>query len=434
VDTADVSALAAQVSNGRLSLKLSKPVKVLVFTALFPNNVWPNHGIFVKQRMAKVAQIGGCEVRVIAPVPYHPPIRVGKRWGHSQVAREEVIDGIQVYHPRYFIIPKVSMAFHGFMMFLSVLYLVKRIQAQFDFDIIDAHYVYPDGFAAVLLGALLGKPVVVSARGSDINLFANLPIVRSFVVYTLSRAQRVIAVSEALRQAMVKLGASKDKISVISNGVDTQKFKRVAKVEARSILGLDPSHKIILSVGGLNPVKGFDLLVRSFKLLFDRCRKCKPHLIIAGDGQCRSDLERLIGEYDLTANVCLVGAVPHDRLFQWYSAADVFCLASISEGWPNVLIEALACGVPVVAAAVGGVPEIVTSKAVGLLTERTEQSIAACLEIAMERNWDTQEIRECATAHSWDVAAGKILDVFDSILDPQPSMGRKQLISNAKTQ
>jgi teichuronic acid biosynthesis glycosyltransferase TuaC len=409
-------------------------VKILVFTTLFPNNIWPNHGVFVKERMSAVARLDDCEVRVIAPVPYHPPIRIGKRWRHSQVAREEGIDGIRVYHPRYFMIPKISMLFHGFMMFLSVLYFVKTIKAQFDFDIIDAHYVYPDGFAAVLLGALLRKPVVVSARGSDINLFARLPVVRRFVSYTLRRAHSVIAVSEALRQAIGKLGIPSDKISVISNGVDTQKFKRVDKAEARTILRLNSNQKIILSVGGLNPVKGFDLLVRSFKLLSDRSKKCKSNLIIAGDGQCRSDLERLIGECNLTAYVRLVGAVPHDRLFQWYSAADVFCLASESEGWPNVVLEALACGVPVVAAAVGGVPEIVTSKAMGLLTERTEQSIAANLQTALERDWDTEQITERATAHSWDVAAAKIFAVFNSILDPQPSLGRKQLISNAKRQ
>src|ERR1044072_7341540 len=139
-------------------------MKILVFTTLFPNNVWPNHGVFVKERMSAVAGLGGCEVKVIAPVPYHPPMRVGKRWRHSQVAREEVIDGIHVYHPRYMLIPKISMPIHGIMMFFSVLLLTKRIRRQFDFDIIDAHYVYPDGFAAVLLGRIFRKPVMVTAR------------------------------------------------------------------------------------------------------------------------------------------------------------------------------------------------------------------------------------------------------------------------------
>src|SRR5438093_9006750 len=147
-------------------------MNVLVFTSLYPNNVWPHHGVFVKERMTTFAQIEGCSVKVVAPVPYFPPIKLGHRSRFSQIAQREVIEGVEVYHPRYFMIPKLSMAFHGLLMFLSALPCIKKLQRNFAFDIIDAHYVYPDGFFGVLLGNFFKKPVVVSACGIVFNIIS----------------------------------------------------------------------------------------------------------------------------------------------------------------------------------------------------------------------------------------------------------------------
>src|SRR5262249_21430057 len=153
-------------------------MKVLVFTSLYPNNIWPNHGVFIKERMAQFAKLNACEVKVVAPVPYFPAVKLNWRWRFSQIAPVEIRDGLEVYHPRYFLIPKVGMVLYGLMMFVSVLSTVRRVQRSFDFDLIDGHYVFPDGFAAVLLGRFFGKPVVVSARGSDINFYSNFPVIR----------------------------------------------------------------------------------------------------------------------------------------------------------------------------------------------------------------------------------------------------------------
>src|SRR5262245_3251327 len=190
-------------------------MKVLVFTSLYPNNIWPNHGVFIKERTSHFAKFDGCEVKVVAPVPYFPAVKLNWRWSFSQVARRESRDRIEVYHPRYFITPKVGMMLYGWMMFLSVLPVVREIQKNFAFDLIDAHYVYPDGFAAVLLSRFFKKPVVVSARGSDINLFKTFPLIRRRLKFVLRKADRVIAVSEALRNTMVELQVPKNKIDVI---------------------------------------------------------------------------------------------------------------------------------------------------------------------------------------------------------------------------
>jgi len=388
-------------------------MKILVFTTLFPNNIWPNHGVFVKERMSAVAGVDGCELRVIAPVPYHPPIRVGKRWGHSQVAREEVIEGIQVYHPRYFMIPKISMPFHGIMMFLSVFLLVKRIQRQFDFDIIDAHYVYPDGFAAVLLGRIFRKPVVVTARGSDINVFTDLPFIGQLVRYTLEKVDGVIAVSDALKKRIVELGIPEKKIGVVPNGVDPTKFHPMVKSRARKNLGLPNHGKVLLSVGGLSLVKGFDYLIRAIKILIDEFRETDVLLVIVGEGELRKELLRMISAYSLDGHVRLVGAVRHHELGLWYSAADLFCLASRSEGWPNVVVESLACGTPVVATAVGGIPEIINCETLGVLMDSNDRQIAETISKALKQVWRPQEIAGHMEQYTWENAAKSVVRTLE---------------------
>ena len=390
-------------------------MKILVFTSLYPNNVWPNHGVFIKERMRQFAKFDGYEVKVIAPVPYFPAFKLNWRWRFSQVARWERRNGIEVHHPRYFLTPKIGMSLYGWMMFLSVLPAVRRIQKDFDFDLIDAHYVYPDGFAAVLFGWVFKKPVVVSARGSDINLFKTFPLIRKLLRYVLRRAARVIAVSKALKEAMVQLGIPEEKISRIPNGVDPEQFYPVPKEQARRELGL-PNRRTVLSVGNLTDNKGFDLVIKSFRVLVDRFHEKDIQLAIVGDGPCRSQLEKMILSLRLEGQVRMVGAVSHDKLRLWYSGADVFCLASSREGWPNVLLESLACGTPVVATAVGGIPEIISSDNVGLLSEREESKLAEAIRAALKKSWRSDEIVAYARRFTWEQTALAVLDVFDSVL------------------
>jgi glycosyltransferase involved in cell wall biosynthesis len=389
-------------------------MKVLVFTTLYPNNIWPNHGVFIKERMSRFARLDGCEVKVIAPVPYFPPIRLNWRWKFSQVASRELSHDIAVYHPRYFMTPKIGMALYGWMMFLSVLPTVKKVKKNFEFDLIDAHYVYPDGFAAVLLGSLFSKPVVVSARGSDINLLRTFPLIRKLLQYVLRKAARVVAVSNALKEAMVQLGIPEAKISAIPNGVDAKKFYPLPKQQARRELGL-PDRKTVLSVGNLTDNKGFDLVIKSFRVLADKFHEKDIQLAIVGDGPYRSHLEKLISSLRLDDRVRMVGAVSHDKLHFWYSAADLFCLGSSREGRPNVVLESLACGTPVVATPVGGIPEIISSENVGLLCKRDESKIAEAIRTALRKSWCTEEIVAYANKFTWEQTAVAVRDVFDSV-------------------
>jgi glycosyltransferase involved in cell wall biosynthesis len=308
------------------------------------------------------------------------------------------------------------MTLHGLLMFLSVLPAIKKLQKDFDFDLIDAHYVYPDGFAAVLLGQLFKKPVIVSARGSDINLFKEFSHIRRLLRYTLSKADGRIAVCQALGEAIVDLGIPQEEVTVIPNGVDTNKFYPLPKKNVREKLNL-PNGKVLLSVGNLIPRKGFDLLLKALRLLLIEHQEKDLYLVIVGEGPARSDLEHMIASYNLGEHVRLAGDIPHENLCLWYSAADLFCLASSREGWPNVLLESLACGTPVVATAVWGTPEIIRSDKLGFLTERNERALAETISLALNKTWQSDALVRYAQEHTWERVAQSILRLFDSFLD-----------------
>jgi len=377
--------------------------------------------VFIKERMTFFADLDGVEVKVVAPVPYFPDIRLGSRWRYSQVTSYQLIEGLEVYHPQYFMTPKVGMSFYGLTMFWSVLPVVKTLQKKFNFDIIDAHYAYPDGYAATLLGDYFKKPVVVSARGSDINLYGEFLIIRKFLRRTLLKANRVVAVCQALKKGIVRLGVPEEKVSVIPNGVDRCKFCPVPKEEARRRLKL-PDKKIILSAGHLTPNKGFDYLIKALKILRTDFDQKGIYLVIVGEGEFRKELEKKISFLNLGEHVRLAGAIPHEEMRDWYSAADLFCLASGQEGWPNVILESLACGTPVVATSAGGIPEIISSNGVGILAERTEEDIARKISIALKQSWNREEIVKFAEKHTWNQVALQVYDVFKSVLNnPHPN-------------
>ena len=390
-------------------------MKVLVFTSLFPNNVWRNQGIFVKERISEIARLGRCEMKVVAPVPFYPPIKFGWRAAYNRVIRKELVDNLEVCHPRYFMIPKIGMILQGWMMFVSLIPFIKELRSNFDFDLIDAHYVYPDGFAAVLLGRLLKKPVVVSARGSDVNQFAEFPVIRNMLRYTLNSAAGLIAVCEALKDEVATLGIPSSRISVIPNGVDTTKFFPTSRQQARETLGLPIRRRIILCVGALIPRKGHDYTIRSLKLLTSMHDCADLLLVLAGSGPERNSLEILVQSLGLQAHVRFLGEIPHQQLQLWYSAADVSCLVSSKEGWPNVVLESLACGTPVVATDVWGIPEIIRSDTTGLLTKQDDREIAATLYKALTRKWCSDSILEFASQNTWVHAAEAVQSVFESI-------------------
>ncbi len=390
-------------------------MNILTFTTLWPNAEQPNFGIFVKHRVAALSKLDGVHVRVVAPIPEtgllpRAVLTRSFRWQQmSRVPERETIDGLQTFHPHYLVTPKLGMRFYGSWMARGAWETVQRLHAEQPIDLIDAHYVYPDGYAAALIGERLNIPVFITARGTDINLFSRMPAIRLKIINALNRADGVIAVSESLKQRMIELGVIGQKIAVIGNGIDREVFYPRGRDESRRRLGLDAEDRIILTVGALVPLKGIDRLIDAMVLLPDRKR---VKLFVIGEGVERRRLESQISALGLRDTVFPVGAKPQAELADWYSAADLFCLASHREGCPNVVIEAMACGLPVVASDVGGIREMVGRDCGKLIANPTAENLAEEITSALNFDWDWQKIAERGGSRSWAEVASDVTGYY----------------------
>lgn len=388
---------------------------ILTLTTLFPNSLQPVHGVFIRNRMENFTRKYGLDWTVLAPVPYYPHIPA-PRPIYSLYARMPALEepwGYPIYHPHYLVTPKLGMRFYGYWMAESVRRTVLKIHRTRPIDLIDCHYVYPDGTAGVRMGRELGIPVLLSARGTDLNLYPTFGAIRSRIQANLAACRHLVCVCASLRMKALELGVPPEKASVIGNGVDVELFHRSDREEARRALGLPPSGRILLSVGHMTERKGFGLVLEAFTRLADP----DVFLVIAGDGEERDALAAQAERLGLRGRVFFPGAVLNRDLPAWYSAADLFVLASSREGWPNVLCEAQAIGLPVVATRVWGVPEIVDDPSLGILVEeRTVESLKAALEQALRTPWDRSHIEARGRQRTWDRVSEQLLPVVERAL------------------
>jgi glycosyltransferase involved in cell wall biosynthesis len=393
-------------------------IRTLTFTTLFPNGAQPVKGIFVANRLSHLLATGEVATQVVAPVPWFPftAARFGTYAKFAAVpAAERRLDS-PVLHPRYALIPKASMALAPALLYAGARRTVAAIRrGGFDFDLIDAHYFYPDGVAAILLGKELGKPVVITARGSDVNQIADFRLPRQMIRWAAREAAGVITVCQALKDRLCEIGASPDTIHVLRNGVDLALFRPQDRATLRAAHGL--SGKVVLSVGYLIERKGHHLVIRSIAEMPD------VTLLIAGTGPERDALAALAASLGIAERVRLLGEVAPARLAEIYAAADLLVLASASEGWANVLLEAMACGTPVVASDVGGTAEVVTERAAGLLVENCHVAeIGAAIADLLANPPDRAATRAYAERFSWDDTTAGQLALFRSILRPPPGI------------
>jgi len=376
-------------------------VKVLVLSTVFPNPAQPLHGLFVFERARHMP--AHAEVVVVAPVSWMVRLR-------RRVPYREVNGSLTVLHPTYFYVPGIMKALDGLCLFLSTLWTIRRLRRDFAFDLIDSHFSFPEGFAAVMLGRWFRCPVTITLRGTLGHLSAQR-LRRLAISWALRNATRLIAVGHPLAALAVSLGADPARVEVIPNGVDTRRFSPIDRAEARARLGLPAAGRLIVSAGHLSPRKGFDRVIRVLPDLLTGM----PDLsfaIIGGAGVERDNvaaLERLVRDSSLEAHVTFTGAQPPEQVALWMNAADVFVLASDNEGCPNVVWEALACGRAVVAAKVGETDRMVPSCA-GVLFDDAHDlpALRESLRRALETDWDRVAIREHAAAHTWPRVAGRV--------------------------
>jgi glycosyltransferase involved in cell wall biosynthesis len=376
-------------------------MRVLAITKIFPNAAEPLSAPFNRQQFAALAR--RCELEVMATIPWFPGAGLLARWSSAgklaAVPAREQIAGIAVSHPRTLFVPRLAHSAWGPLYAASIAPAVRRHRGKV--DVVLGSWAYPDGFAAILAARLLGVPCVVKLHGSDINVMAKLPGPRRLLAWALPQAARVVAVSRALADEVAELGVPRDRIAVVMNGVDAELFRPGDRAAARRALGL-PAGPLALFVGNLKPEKGVHDLTRAW----DRVARDLPDasLAIVGGGP-----ERAVLEAALPPRALLFGPQPLAAIPTWLAACDVLVLPSHVEGTPNVVLEALACGRRVVASAVGGVPDVITSQALGtLVPAREPDQLATALTQALRTPYAPEGVAELGARGGWDASAAAL--------------------------
>jgi glycosyltransferase involved in cell wall biosynthesis len=344
---------------------------------------------------------------VVAPQPWFPLqglVRLFRKHFRPMAPRFEVSQGFEIHRPWFLCFPGIFKWSDGLFMALCSWPTVRRLARRHAVNIVDAHFGYPDGYAASLLARWLRLPLILTLRGKEERL--SRTVVRRPLCAAIRSATRVIAVSEALRQFAVSVaGIPPQRTIVIGNGVDLAKFHMVDRSKARQAIAVPSDAQILISVGTLVERKGFHRVIACLPALL--ARHPKLHYLIVGgsgpEGDITAMLKRQVAELGLTDHVSFLGAIPPERLREAYSAADVFVLATSYEGWANVFLEAMACGLPVVTTLVGGNSEVVSTADLGVLVPLGDQAaLTSALDQALHRHWDRDQIRAYAQRNSWE--------------------------------
>lgn len=402
-----------------------KTIRVLIISHLYPRKTDPILGNFVHLQVKHLLK-EGCQVEVISPVPYAPRIFWTnlRRRAYGQTPVFDVIEGIFVYYPRFIRAP--GSWFHGpssYTFYRSILRLADNIVKEFQPHILHTYDATPDGYATLLLKKRYNLPLVCSVLGADINVYPFYkPLTLQLTQQVIAQADQLVAVSEALRKSVEVLAQPKREIRVIYMGCDIGVFRpdEAARKRTREFLGISPKEKIILFVGRLVRAKGVFELVEAFSQL--RSRLPKTHLVLLGDDRDRLRLENQVRQKGLNDVVHFIGVRPHSEMPSWLNAADLFVLPSHNEGLPNVVVEAMACGIPVVATNVGGIPEVIEDKRSGLLIEKGDiHSLASAIEDLLRRDEKRKEMGTYGRSviernFSWCKSAKALREVYDEIL------------------
>src|SRR5512143_1316836 len=393
-------------------------IELVVFSSLFPSAARPGAGLFIRERMFRVAQRR--PLAVVSPQPWFPGqslirrLRPGYR---PQAPALEIQQGIRVYHPRFLAVPGVLRQLDGWSMALGSFFLLRRLKAQ-GAGLIDAHFGYPDGEAATRLGRWLGLPVTITLRGTEVP-HSRSPALRPHLVRALKAAARLFPVSDSLRRLALQLGAAAEIAEVVGNGVDVGRFHPVDRAEARARYGIPENARVLVSVGALVERKGMHRVIDCLPALIGRYADL--HYAVVGgaspEGDMRGTLDAQVTRLGLEDRVHFLGALPPDELKWALSAADVFVLATGNEGWANVFLEAMACGLPVVTTDVGGNAEVVCSDALGILVPFGDAAaLEGAIEQALARDWNRAAIVAYAEANQWDRRVAQLLRAYDGVL------------------
>jgi teichuronic acid biosynthesis glycosyltransferase TuaC len=390
-------------------------MKILLISNIFPNSADKERGIFT-YRIA-MALKPRCRMEVIAPLPWVPhPLRKGSRGKHiyARVPFNEAINGLVVYHPRYLAIPKLGFM-HPLFMFVPLLRLIRHLEGKERIDLINAHWIFPDGVAASWVAQKMQKPLVLTGLGCDLNHYPLLPFRRKQIQKALNLAKLITVKGNGLKCKVLDMGIPKQKVSVIPNGLDLKRFKIMGRKDTRQRLGIHGNGPFFLFVGSLDHVKGGRHLIEAIGGIAKN-NEHHPHLLMVGDGPLHEALLLQAKQLGIANRVSFVGKRPHNEIPLWMNAADVFCLPSIREGRPNVLLEALSCGTPAVASDVGAVSEIIHEGNGRIAGVADPKSLFHQLLACLKQPWDRKAIRETVGRFTWDDCAELYMRTFQQIV------------------
>ena len=396
----------------------TKP-NVLVVASLFPSRARPTAGLFIRERMFRVAR--QLPLQVVVPKPWFPLQGLLRIWKPEYRPRQPAYEeqqGINVTFVNFLSLPGIGRRLDGFFMALACYLKVRRWPREQGVNLLDAHFAYPEGYAATLLGRWLKLPVSITLRGSEVPLAKDSARCKRMVT-AVNQAQQVFAVSDSLRRHMIDLGGPPDNIQVVGNGVDAELFRPIEQAQARQQLDLPADAEILISVGGLVERKGFHRVLDILPQLFEQHPKLR-YLIVGGasaEGDWSNQLKAMVAEKELQSVVHFLGPMAPEDLHGPLSAADVFVLATSNEGWANVFLEAMACGLPVVATDVGGNREVVCRDELGTIVPFGEQdALRAATANALVKHWQKAVIIDYARNNSWDSRVEVITRTFHQMV------------------
>jgi teichuronic acid biosynthesis glycosyltransferase TuaC len=396
---------------------MNDSLHVLVVSFLYPSDVQPLGGVFIRERLVRLSS--HLKLTVVSPQPWSPIDWLIRRFVNSHYRKQPQKrvtneDGFYVYRPRFFSIPGVGRTLDAYSIALSIIVWAKVNRFDKTFSSVDAHFVVPEGYASKLVAGYLKVPFGITLRGArdtDCVGTALEPQLKS----ALKSADYTIGVSESLQRFATKMGANPNAAIAIPNGVNQNNFFQEDKIAARKKLGLPHDAKIIVSVGSLIPLKGHARVVSILPELL----KIYPNLILlivggpTAFGDTTSEILNEIASKSLEPNVRLVGkVVPSD--LRWYlSCADVFALATANEGWPNALMEAIACGLPIVTTDVGGNSEIVHNPQFGSVVKFWDPESFSRALLALLDTDDGHEARAAwIKTRTWDAVGNDVAKVI----------------------
>lgn len=382
-------------------------MNLLTITTLYPSALRPRHGIFVRNRFLAMDNIENFNRTVIAPVPYCPLIgHISSRYKlYEQMPEKEIMDKIDVYHPKYFTLPGLGFFNNATSMAKAAEEVILSVFDNIDeeLDILDGQYLYPDGVAAYKVAKQHKKPLILTARGSDVNYWMQNQNAQHQILEAIEYASRIICVSNALKEKLIEYGADEKKVAVITNGVDPDVFN--STVEPNPLRG-----DYFLSVGNLIPLKGHHITLDAFAELPGR------RLIIIGDGEQRTALRNQADDLGISQRVQFIKHLPQEKLAELYAGATATILMSEMEGMPNVVLESLATGIPVIAPAVGGVGEIVNDQNGILLRNRDEYDLLDAIENLEPSDYPRKEVSASVEKYRWSDVAYQQHQIYKSII------------------